>query len=114
MSQTDIEQIEMSIEEARKMVDMAEAARRLADHPDFKRVILDGYFVNEASRLALLIDDPGIPANQQKLFENALRGPSALKRYLMSLTAQGDHAKVAIESSESELELIRMELEDEE
>lgn len=47
-----IEQVEVSIEEAKKQVELGAAIRRLESNSDFRKVISETYFRDEAARLA--------------------------------------------------------------
>jgi hypothetical protein len=108
-AQEQIKQVEDTIEEARKQVDLARRIRKLERNPDFKKVILDGYFVDEASRLVLLNNDPSVPEAYRETIRRDMDGFSALKRYLMSNTQLGDSAERAIGEHEDTLEELRIE-----
>jgi len=107
MSQNDIEQIELSIEAAKEMVEKARMARQLAENPAFKKLILEGYFVDEAARLAHLFSDPNIPAEHREYVKNDLLAVGGLKRFLSTLVRLGDMAEREIADAELELEEIR-------
>lgn len=105
MSQSDIEQIELSIEEAQKLVDKAAMARRLADHPDFKTLVIEGYFTQEAARLANMYSHPNVP--DKSLVHNDLMGIGAFRRYLSTAIMMGDTAEAEIADARIELDEIR-------
>lgn len=92
MSQSDIQEIELTIEHAKEIVERGESARRLASNSDFKKLVLDGYFVNEAARLALLHSDPSINEEIREKVLRDLNGPGAFKRYLSTIIQMGDQA----------------------
>lgn len=94
-----IEMLELGIEDAKNMVKMGEAAKKLTKNGDFKKVIMNGYFVDEAARLALLSSDPNIPENVREFIMRDLNGPGALKRYLQTLTRMGDQAAIEIDEA---------------
>lgn len=108
MSQNDIEQIELSIEEAKKIVERGEMARRLADNPDFKALILEGYFEKEAARLATIVSHPSMEAHQKHIM-NDIMGIGALRRFLSSVVQMGDTAAREISEAEEALDEIRQE-----
>lgn len=110
MSQHEIEQIEVSISELQKMVEMGKRAERLALNPDFKALIMDGYFGEEASRLALLMSDPRvIDQGQQEFVRNDLMAIGGLKRYLSNKVTFGQNAADEIESHQYTLGELREE-----
>jgi hypothetical protein len=62
----DVHVIEQSIEAARADIERNDAVNRLYENPDFKSVILEGYFKEEAARIVFLnILEAGVGALQQ-------------------------------------------------
>lgn len=108
MSQNDIEQIELTIQEAEKLVERAAQARRLAKNRDFRLLVIDGYFLNEAARLAHLVSDPGAAPHREAIMRD-LDGVGAFKRYLHTCTQFGDMAAVEIKDAREAMEEIRAE-----
>jgi hypothetical protein len=113
MSQQDIEQIELSVEHAKEMVERKKLALQLADNPAFKKLILDGYFRDEAARLAHLLSDPALPAEHREFVRNDINGPGALKRFMSTIVRMGDMAEREIADAELELDELRREEESE-
>jgi hypothetical protein len=109
MSQSDIEQIELSIEEARKMVDRGRMAEELSMNSGFRKLVLEGYFVEEAARLVHLSSDPTVPENMRTVILRDLNGPGAFKRYLSTLVQMGRMAAQEIRDAQETLEEIRQE-----
>lgn len=109
MSQTQIEQIEMSIEEAKKVVERGERAKRLATNPDFKALVLDGYFTEEAARLVHLMSDPTLNDQIRECIQRDMVGIGGFKRYLRTLVQMGDIAAHEIQTSHETLDEIRAE-----
>ena len=108
MSQNEIEQIELTIQEAQKLVERAAQARRLAENPDFKAIVFDGYFTNEAARLAHLVSDPGAVAHREAILRD-LDGVGAFKRFLSTCIQFGDMAAVEIAEAREAMDEIRAE-----
>lgn len=108
MSQNEIEQIEVSIEEAKQVVAMGELARKMADNPTFKTLVLEGYFRDEAARLALLVSDPQM-APHRELIMRDLDSIGGFKRYLSTKIQMGDIARREIAEGETELDDLRQE-----
>lgn len=80
-----IQQVELSIEQAREALAFGEAISRLEQNPDFKKVVFDGYFVEEAARTVSLLAEPSMqrPESQLKL-AHSLRGISEFKQFLLA------------------------------
>lgn len=109
MSQSVIEQVEISIAEAKKLVERGAMVKRLSTNPDFKALVMDGYFVDEAARLAHLSSDPGLPENIRECVVRDLAGPGGFKRYLTTIARMADAAENEIEESRETLEELREE-----
>lgn len=109
MSQQEIQELELSIEAAREIVERGNMAARLAHHPDFKKIVMDGFFRDEAARLVHLLSDPNLPEKDRAHVQNAINGVGYLKRYLHSLVQMGVVAEKEIAQGEETLEEIRAE-----
>jgi uncharacterized protein (UPF0147 family) len=107
MSQNEIEQIELSINEARKMVERGRMAEELSMNSAFKKLVLDGYFVEEAARLVHLSSDPNLPENIRNVVTRDMAGPGAFKRYLSALVQMGHMAAQEISDAQHTLDEIR-------
>lgn len=109
MSQHEVETIELSMEEARKTIKLGETAKSLSQNSAFKSIIMEGYFVEEASRLAILSSDPNISDTARAGVMRDLAGIGALKRYLHTKTQMGEIAARALAEAEEELAMVRAE-----
>jgi hypothetical protein len=97
-----LEKIEISEKEARHLVEMGEALRRLSSNPDFQKVISKGYFVDEASRLVLLRAQPYYNANISmeeniKLIDQKIVGIGELRQYFLTINAMAEQARASLE-----------------
>ena len=108
-----IEQIEISIEESKKLIEFGDAIRRLDDNPDFRKVILEGYFKEEASRVVLLKADYEMQSKErQEFLEKMIVSIGGLKQFLMSKLRMAESAAQALEADrETHAELLREDLE---
>jgi len=79
----DIQEIEISIEDAKKAIRMGELVDRLEKNEDFKELILEGYFKEDASRIVMLKADKTFqtPEKQSKIDKDLL-GISVFADYL--------------------------------
>lgn len=89
----ELKEIEISIEELQIHVDRKAMLKRLMTNPDFQELIEKDYFINEASRMLLLRDDPNLPPAKKAFLEADLYGPGAFKRYLNTIFQLGDIAE---------------------
>lgn len=109
MSQQEIQELELTIEAAREIVERGNMATRLADNPDFKKIIMEGFFRDEAARLVHLVSDPSLPEGDRSHIQNAIQGIGYLKRYLSTMVQMGVNAEREINESRETLEEIRSE-----
>lgn len=108
---TEIEQIEMSIQQAKEAKDMMEAVMRLSDNKDFKKVIHDDYFEKYAARLVLLKSDPSMQdERQQRDVDNSIIAVGYFRQYLSSLIQLGRQAEREILDAEQAKEEIMAEV----
>ena len=106
----DVQQITIDLENAKEQVALGNSVTRLMKNKDFKRVILDGLFKNEAVRLVLLKGDPSMQSDQdQKGLLQQMDAIGSLRQYLYATEVLGKRAEGAIEDYEQELETIRNE-----
>lgn len=109
MNENMIQEVEMSIEEARKVVNRGRKAEQLARNSLFKELIMDGYFVDECARLVHLSSDPAIPEDIRNTVFRDMAGPGALKRYFSTIVQMGRLAERDILESTETLEELREE-----
>lgn len=99
----DIQQLEMSIQQARAISDRGRKVLELVADPRFKDIIDDGYLLQEAARLAHLMADSNLSPAVRADVERSLTGPGSLKQYLMRIIHQGRMADEAITADQEEL-----------
>lgn len=100
---SDIERIEMTIEEAKRLIALGEKAIDLSKVPLFEEVILKGYFEDEAVRLVHLYSDPNIEGSTKKLIELDMHAIGTLKRYLSTKVQIGRMAQRDLASAQEML-----------
>ena len=110
MNQEAIQAIESNIREAKKLVEFGASLERLQANRDFKKVILDGYFAEEAIRLVHLKSDPNMQsADSQKAIIAQMDSIGAVRQYLDISLHRARMALKAISSDEETLDEIRAE-----
>lgn len=107
---SDIEKVELSIEEAKKMVDRRDIALRLADNRDFKKLVIEGYFKDEAARLTGLLGERGdnLPFTKEMIVSD-LEAIASFQRFMRLIVMQGDIMEKEIEVNSEALEHMRAE-----
>lgn len=108
---SDINEIDINIEQSKGLIERAEAVVRLTKNADFKNLILEGYFKEEAAKLVMLLGDyTQQDPDNQALLMNEIRAISGLSNYMRGVTMLGRQAKKAlVEDSQTKEELIEEE-----
>lgn len=105
MHSDSIRAIEANIREAKKIVEEGEALERLRSNQDFRKVVMDGYFKNEAIRLVHLKSDPGMQsAESQKSILMQMDAIGSLDQYFRTVFHKASIAQKAIASDGETLE----------
>lgn len=105
---TEIQQIELSIEEAQKMVDRKNQLEKLFGNREFKKVVLDGYFKEEAARLATLTGDSALVAQRPEIFL-AIQSIAKLQEYFRTVALMGNSAEAELAEAQEVLDELRAE-----
>ena len=102
MSTAELQQLESNIKLAQKIVDMGDALERLRNNRDFKKVIGDGYFEQEAIRLVHLMSDSNMqsPETQQSIHKQMI-AVGVFREFLETLNVRANMARRAVEADEA-------------
>lgn len=103
----DLEQVEVSLTEANEAIEMRNALLRLSENEDFKKIIHQKYFKDEASRLVLLRASPAFSTKEDQ--EALLKSIDAIGEFRMFLNTIDQVGKQMIKSKE-DLENTREEM----
>ena len=103
----DLEQIDLSIDQAKLSIDNLKALNRLSQNKDFKHLFLEGYFKEEASRLVLLKADPQVEEEKhQKAIMLAIDAIGHMRQYCNTIQVVGRMAERALKEDEATREEI--------
>lgn len=108
-NQSEIQQVEVSLEEAERIASFGEALSRLEQNRDFQSVIFEGYFKSEAARLVMLTAEPHIRGEALENTYADIRGIAAFRQYLLARRTEAAMAAKEIEDFQTELEELRSE-----
>ena len=102
MYSAELQRLEENIKQAQKMVDLGNALERLKSNRDFKKVVQEGYFEQEAIRLVHALSDPNMqnPEAQQSIHKQMI-SIGGFSDYLNTLTALSGMARRSVESDEA-------------
>jgi hypothetical protein len=104
MANHEIEAIEKSIKQAKANVELGSAIERLKSNRDFRKMVLEGYFEQEAVRLVHLKADPSMqsPTHQAAILRD-IDAIGAFKTYLDTVLFKSDMAAASLADSEAAL-----------
>lgn len=101
MTNPTIEAIEQNIKELKKFVEAGEALERLQGNRDFKLLVTEGYFKDEAIRLVHLKADPNFQTpDRQQTIVSQMDAIGALSHYFNTVFQKASMADKAIEADE--------------
>lgn len=101
MSIDAIQEIELNISQAKKIVELGDCLERLRNNRDFKKVIQEGYFEQEAVRLVHLKSDISFQTpERQKSILTQIDSIGNLNQYFETVFHQARLASKAIEADE--------------
>jgi len=107
MSNATIQAIEENIKQARRLVDVGDALERLKNNRDFKKVMIEGYFEQEAVRLVHLKSDQNVQSpDMQKSINAQIDAIGAVSQYFSTILHKASVARKAIASDEEAREEI--------
>lgn len=102
MQPTEIQQIEVSVEELKAKIKLADDLDKLHRNPAFKNIFTKEYFEKKAQNLVSMT---ALPQNemQKELVHNSMIGISSLQNYFRSIYKDGEAAKEELREHELEL-----------
>ena len=109
MSEVTIAQLEIRREELRNLSDMAEAHDRLTSNRDFKKIILEGFMVEDCARYVHESADPLLAPEQRADALSLAQAAGHLKRYLQIHRAMARRANADIEGIDQAIDEMRAE-----
>lgn len=100
-TEQELEQIELSISQAKLSTDNLHALNRLTKNKDFEQLILEGYFKEEASRLVLIKAEPQMESeSDQATIAKHIDAIGYFRQYLHTIQQIGRMAERAIADDE--------------
>ena len=102
-----LQELEITLEDAQNRLSMAEALQRLHNNPDFMKVILDGYFAKEAQRVVMARADVNFHSEENlKQNMDVITGIGQLGAFFHKTFVFGESAARAIEADKQTKEEI--------
>ena len=106
-NESDLEKIELSIEQANVHIGKQAALQSLFSNKEFIEVFLKGYFETEPSRLVLLKADPAMQsAENQASIIQAIDAIGHFRQYINTIMQLGNMARKAVNDDQEAREEI--------
>lgn len=109
MSEVSVAALEKQLEDSKVLIERRQTALRLADNPDFRKLILDEFCVKEAARYVHTSADPAIGDRERADALAMAQASGHLKRFLSVVVQMGAHAERTRVDLEAEIEIARAE-----
>lgn len=104
-----VQDLEAHKSNLKEIVDTKVAVERLLKNPDFRKVVVEGYFIHESARMVHESCDPALTAEQRADALAMAQGAGHFKRYLHVTGMMADKAAQDIEQVDLVLETMRAE-----
>jgi|TARA_B110000908_G_C10045964_1_gene354022 hypothetical protein len=96
-----MQEIEITIEDAKKAIYLGDLVTKLESNPDFKELIIDGYFKEDAARVVMLKADKEFQSlAQQDKLDKDIMGISVFGEYLRTKKILGLMAQESLREHE--------------
>lgn len=106
---SEVEKLEKQLVGYKEVVDRRNAALRLSENPDFRKIILEEFLVQECARYAHRAGDPAIGKEGREDALNIALAAGHLKRFLSVIVQMGAHAEGEIVNTETAIDEARAE-----
>ena len=102
MTANELQQLDDNIKQAQKIADLGDALNRLRNNRDFKKVIQEGYFEQEAIRLVHLMSDSNMQTPEmQTAIHKQMIAIGSFRDYLDTLFIRVDMARRSVAADEN-------------
>lgn len=101
--------LEQQLNSAKDALQRRAIALKLSENPEFKKLVLEEFCIQECARYAQLSADPALDERQQKDALAISQSAGHLRRFLSAIITMGNQADRLIPDLEAEIELARAE-----
>ena len=95
-----LQELDDNMNDAKQFIDIKDSTLKLFKNREFKKVVLDYYFKEEAARL-VMAKASNLNDEQQKLIDNMIYGIGALSNFFDSVLTRGLQAEQAYKDDEN-------------
>ncbi|MNR36391.1 hypothetical protein D3C85_1543030 [compost metagenome] len=106
---SEVSALEQQLAGLKLTVEKRDMAQRLARNPDFRKLILEEFMVNECARYVHTSSDPNVPESGRQDALNIAQAAGHLKRFLSVMIQMGNSAADTLGDVEAALDEARAE-----
>lgn len=106
---SEVAELEQYKKDQQVLVEMRDAALRLSENRDFRKLILEGFCLHEAARYVQESGDPMLNSEQRADALHMAQASGHLKRFLSLTIVMGNTAANNVRQADQELDVIRSE-----
>lgn len=106
---SEVSALEKQRENAQEQIARRDMALRLAENPDFKKLVLQEFCVEECARYAQVSGDFAVGAEQRAAALAIAQAAGHLRRWFQVIGTMGNSAEAQMERLDAELEAARQE-----
>lgn len=111
MTDLELEQIELTEQEAKAKIELAKSLDRLSSNRDFKKIVLEGYFKEEAIRLVFAKSNPQCHSPEiQAAILRDIDAIGSFRQYLGQIEFDAMQAKKALQDCSDHREALEAEV----
>lgn len=106
---SEVESLEQQLKNAKLLVEQKQMALKLYDNHEFRKLIVEGFMLNEAARYVQASGDPSLSAEQRQDALNMAQASGHLKRFLSITVQMASVSERDIPELEAAIEMARQE-----
>ena len=99
-TERELQELDDNMQDAKHFIDIKDSTLKLFKNKEFKKVVLEYYFKEEAARL-VMAKASNLNEDQQKLINNMIYGIGALSNFFDAVLTRGTQAEQALREDEN-------------
>lgn len=103
---SDVHEIELSIEHANELIERKAMVNKLMSNREFKKIVLEGYFKEEAIRMVALVAEPSMKDHKEDILKS-MESISCFQQHLRTIVQMGTVAETEMLDYEQTLDEAR-------
>ncbi len=102
MTESNIEEIRITIEEAEAAIKLRDELNKLVNTPAFSEIIGKGYFQDESARLVALMGEDNLDEKGKAEVQKMMLGIAYFQRWLRGIVLEGNEMEITLNEAHDE------------